>query len=230
MAELFRRRRLPHWDRPGATYFVTSCLAGSIPAQGLLDIANYRHDLERRPQPVDVTPEEWKYRRGKMLFGRTDRWLDVESLARHFEDSNLAKVVVDSMFHFAQERYELLAFVVMPSHIHWVFRPLETWVMALGADAENRSPRERILHSLKTYTAWNCNQLLQRRGPFWQDESYDHCVRDEEELERIIDYIEQNPVKAGLVANAADWKYSSAPIRLRHVIRAGEAIRKTHQI
>ena len=68
--------------------------------------------------------------------------------------------------------------------------------------AEKRSPRERVMHTLKTHTALECNWLLSLRGTFWQDESYDHCVRDEEELYRIINYVEQNPVKAGLVTGA----------------------------
>lgn len=226
---LIRRRRLPHWDVPGATYFITTCLAGSIPAKGLLDIANYRRELEQRDQPADISQDEWNYRREKMIFGRTDHWLDTEPAVRHLAAPNLAKIVVDSMFHFAEERYTLLAVVVMPSHIHWVFRPLATWVESLGADAEKRRPRERIMHGLKTYTAWNCNQLLKKQGAFWQDESFDHCVRDDEELYRIIEYVELNPVKAGLVAVASEWEYSSASIRLRHGIRYGDALRKAHR-
>jgi len=56
---------------------------------------------------------------------------------------------------------------------------------------------------------------LQRTGTFWQDESYDHCVSDEDELERIIRYIEHNPVNAGLVDVAELWPFSSAHDRLK---------------
>ena len=52
--------------------------------------------------------------------------------------------------------------------------------------------------------------MLGRTGqPFWQAESYDHSVRDERESDRIKAYIENNPVKAGLVANAEDYPRSS---------------------
>jgi len=71
------------------------------------------------------------------------------------------------------------------------------------------------MHSINRYTAEECNKLLGKRGAFWQHESYDHWVRDAEELERIILYIEGNPVKAGLVAAPELWPFSSARDRSR---------------
>src|SRR5438128_303744 len=69
----------------------------------------------------------------------------------------------------------------------------------------------RFLQTLKGYTAREANRLLGRTGqPFWQAESYDHAVRDDRESDRIKGYIENNPVKAGLVANAEDYLWSSA--------------------
>jgi hypothetical protein len=73
-----------------------------------------------------------------------------------------------------------------------------------------RTPREQIVHRRNRHTAWECNQLLGVRGAFWQHESYDHWIRDAEELERIILYIEANPVKAGLSAAPELWPFSSA--------------------
>ncbi len=91
-----------------------------------------------------------------------------------------------------------------------MFRPLGEWVATLDV---KRTPRERIMHNLKSFTARTCNELLGRDGAFWQDESFDHCVRDEEELYRIIAYVENNPVKAGLVGEASEWAFSSAAPR-----------------
>ncbi len=70
------------------------------------------------------------------------------------------------------------------------------------------------MHSIKSFTAHRCNELLGRIGPFWQQESFDHCVRDEEELERVFDYIEHNPVKAGLCQRREEWPFSSAFSRI----------------
>jgi REP element-mobilizing transposase RayT len=61
------------------------------------------------------------------------------------------------------------------------------------------------------FTARECNKLLKRTGTsFWQEESFDHAVRSEDEFHRIKKYIEMNPVKAGLVKNPSDWRWSSA--------------------
>jgi REP element-mobilizing transposase RayT len=65
---------------------------------------------------------------------------------------------------------------------------------------------------------------LGRRGRFWQQESYDHWARDEDELERIIRYVEQNPVKAGLVAKAEDWPFSSARDRMIQGLLFGQRL------
>lgn len=68
-----------------------------------------------------------------------------------------------------------------------------------------------ITKSIKGYTARECNRVLARTGEnFWQDESFDHAVRNPEEFWRIKTYIERNPVKAGLVARPEDWAWSSA--------------------
>lgn len=210
----FRRRHLPHLDIDGATYFITSCLAGSIPAQGLADIEEYTDRLLSQPCPPGQSEDDWQTHCSKLLFVRYDHWLDSSPVVRHFDDHRLALEACNSLYHFAGERYDLLAYVIMPSHIHWVFRPRDSWVMSL-TDAERRTPRERIMHSFKTHTALRCNELLGLSGAFWQSESYDHCVRQSLELERIIAYVENNPVKAGLVASPELWPYSSARDRLQ---------------
>lgn len=66
----------------------------------------------------------------------------------------------------------------------------------------------KILQDLKKFTAGKCNKILNRSGVFWQHESYDHVVRDEKELRRIVEYVLNNPVKAGLCEKWEDWKWS----------------------
>ncbi|MBI4480901.1 MAG: transposase [Acidobacteria bacterium] len=85
----------------------------------------------------------------------------------------------------------------MPNHVHVL-------LMAGGS-------LERITKTLKGYTARQANKILGRTGHrFWHAESYDHWVRNEEEFSRIVTYIEQNPVSAGLVRHPEDWPWSSA--------------------
>ena len=85
-----------------------------------------------------------------------------------------------------------------------------------GEIADKDSPLSAIMHSLKSYTAHEANKLLGRTGPFWQHESYDHWVRDEGELDRIVAYINANPIKAGLAARAHEFLWCSAHDRYVH--------------
>jgi putative transposase len=87
-----------------------------------------------------------------------------------------------------------------------------------------RTAREAISHSIQSYTATQCNRVLGRKGAFWQAETFDHFVRDADELLRVIHYIEQNPVVAGLVKEVADYPWSSARLRQRFGVKPGEAI------
>ena len=80
------------------------------------------------------------------------------------------------------------------------------------------------MHSLKSFTGRECNRLLGREGAFWQEESYDHWVRDPDDLNRIIEYVESNPVKAGLCESPADFVYSSARDRVRWAIPVGQPL------
>jgi putative transposase len=111
----------------------------------------------------------------------------------------VAKFVRDSLLYGESQRglYQMLAFVVMSNHVHLLI--------------ETVKPLEKITRLLKGYTARWANRYLGRTGQaFWQDESFDHWERNSVELERIIRYIENNPVAAGLVSNAEDWQWSSA--------------------
>ena len=169
--------------------------------------------------------EEWERKIWKLRFARLDEWLDAKSACRHLADKRLARIVSDTCYFFAGERYDLLAYCIMPSHMHWVFQPRAEWVKSLPVERTIRSPRERIMHSMKRHTAIESNRLLGLTGAFWQHESYDHWVRDLDELERIIFYVENNPVKASLVARKEDWEFSSAYDRIAFGIPDGPLVR-----
>lgn len=228
---IFRRRQLPHVDVDGKPVFITACLDGSISAAGLRQIRRYREELNKQPTPENMTAPDWELKKHKLTFKLVDTLLDGDSPVVHLKEDRLAKIVQEAFLHFADERYRLYAFVVMPSHHHWVFLPDEKWAIELnvkGADKEHsRTPREVISHSIQSYTATQCNRTLGYSGAFWQTETFDHFARDEAELIRIIHYIEQNPVVAGLVAKAKDYRWSSARIREQLGLEPGEAIPRT---
>ena len=112
--------------------------------------------------------------------------------------AKVAAMVIQSL-QFAERElrlYDLRAWV-MSNHVHVVVFP--------------QAPVWRITKAIKGFTAKQANQILGRTGmPFWQHESFDRWIRNRRELERIVRYVEANPVTAGLVGSADQWPWSSA--------------------
>jgi putative DNA methylase len=113
-------------------------------------------------------------------------------------DSKIARCAESAILRGADlGHYALHAYVVMPNHVHVLIEPL--------------SPLRRITVGIKGVSARDANSALARTGKaFWQDESFDHWIRSGAQFERIRTYIEQNPVKAGLVERPEKWPWSSA--------------------
>ncbi|QDV84933.1 hypothetical protein [Planctomycetes bacterium TBK1r] len=228
---VFRRRRLPHQDVEGHPVFITSCLEGSLSASGLSQIDAYRRELDHRRKPHAMSLADWEQLKRRLLFGFVDNLLDGHSPVASLQDDAQAKIVRDAFLNFADERYTLLAFVVMPSHHHWLFLPNVTWsALAVkretGQSGRRRTPREIISNSIQSYTATMCNRVRGSKGVYWQHETFDHWARDEAESMRIIRYIEMNPVKAGLARSPETYAWSSASIRAQLRLQPGQAIPK----
>lgn len=172
------RGYLPHFDSPETIQFVTFRLADSLPRA----VAEM---LARRPVN---------------LF-EADASLDAGLGACWLGDPAIADLVQDTILHFDGQRYCLLAWCIMPNHVHVVVEPGVGH--SLGA----------IVHSWKSFSANQANRMLRRSGPFWHRDYFDRYIRDEGHLERTADYVENNPVKAELTANAIDWPWSSRRLR-----------------
>ena len=185
-------RRLPHRLPPGEAIFLTFRLAGSLPQQLL---AQWQAEDELKRNRQEVSAEE-RYAEQKRYFGRFDAQLArAEYGPTWLAQPEVAVLVATSLQYFDGQGYELLAYCLMPNHVHLVVRlPLEA------------PPLVKTLQRLKSYTAMQANKLLGRTGAFWQAESYDHIVRGGE-LERILAYVVENPVKAGLVEDWQQWPY-----------------------
>ncbi len=120
-------------------------------------------------------------------------------------DERIAKIAADALLFHAEKKYKLIAWIVMPNHIHFLAVPFKDIELA------------EITHSIKSYTAKEANKVLNRTGKFWQRESFDRYIRNYEHFIKTIDYIENNPVKAALCENYTDWKFSNAfvPVRFK---------------
>jgi REP element-mobilizing transposase RayT len=148
---------------------------------------------------------------GQLRFAKADRLLDQATTGpSDLREPPVAQIVEDAILFGVPERYELFARCVMANHVHVLVTP--RWELA------------KITQGIKGFTSFAINRLHNQPGrTFWVDESYDHWVRDDEELLRIVSYIENNPVKAGLSAAPADWSWSSA--RYRSWWTRGEALK-----
>ena len=149
--------------------------------------------------PSSLYPPLGKRSSGE-IFVWMDRYLDTTRLGTMFlKHEAVARCVVKAIQRGADElgQYELDAYVVMSNHVRMLAQP--------------RTAPNRFMKSLKGFTAREANRILGRSGqPFWQAESFDHWVRNSGEHARIQTYIEENPVKAGLVQCAEDYRWSSA--------------------
>ena len=125
--------------------------------------------------------EETEYR--ELFSERIQRWLDAGHGSCIFRQAEVRQIVEDALRHFADIRYSLYAFVVMPNHVHVLFMPED------GCDGRT------IVQGWKSYTAKEINRALRRTGAVWQKESYDHLVRDVEEFKAIRAYIRGNNAK-----------------------------------
>ncbi len=177
------RGYLPHRDEPGLTQFVTFRLADSFPAalrwewQAMLAIQDER---ERRKQ--------------------LETYLDRGRGECHLRRPEIGALVDGALRFNHGKYYDLLAWVVMPNHVHVLFK--------VGSKSMGR-----MVNEWKQYTARAANKILGRRGQFWDDDYWDTYMRDRAHEMRSRRYIENNPTKAFLVRDPKEWPWSSARYR-----------------
>jgi len=214
------RRNLPHVQPPGATFFLTFRLAGSLPQTVLTQWNREREWLAYLAYSNPDYYEQVNQNFERVWFKKFETLLDGASVGPLWlKDPRLAAIVVESLHHRDGTKYQLDAFTIMPNHAHIVIKPLPVLATHPGnltcitrkkskaAEVEYHSLAS-IMQSLKGYTAFRANAVLGRRGEFWAHESYDHWVRDNDEWQRTVAYVLNNPLKAGYVESWQDWKWN----------------------
>lgn len=175
-----QRGYLPHFDAPNVTQFITFQLYDSFP-------------VTRRPEWETILREP----DGSLKRKKLEEWLDRGHgdcwLGRH----DVAELVEKVLLEADGRDYGMLAWVVMPNHVHLV---MDVWEMPLA----------KLIGSWKGKSSRLANAPLRRNGKFWQEDYYDTLIRDEAHLKRAIRYTEQNPVKAFLTKAAREWPWCSA--------------------
>ena len=178
---------LPHWIARGAIYAVNFRLADALP-QHVLDAWRRERDAiveNAKQQDRPLTRSELESL-DRLHSERVESFLDAGHGQCWLRDERVAAIVVDALRHFDGERYRLLAWCVMPNHVHAVVQPLH------GHELSS------IMHSWKRHAARQANRLLGREGAFWQPESYDHLIRDAADLRHSVEYAWSNPDAAGI--------------------------------
>jgi len=181
----YSRGYLPHFDGGEICQFITFHLGDALPQEG---IDRWKLELDRE-----------KDEKAKIKFyRRIENYLDKGCGNCYLRQEAVAGEIQQSLLHFNAIRYKLIAWVIMPNHIHFLIKPFESF------------PLSKLMHSIKSFTAQQANKTLNRNGKFWQEDYFDRYIRNYEHYEKTISYIENNPVKAGLCEKPSDWKFSSA--------------------
>ncbi|MCB1226047.1 MAG: cobalamin-dependent protein, partial [Verrucomicrobiales bacterium] len=179
-------RKLPHWEQEGATYAITFRQGDSIPATIRQEWQQERARLTNLLQEGGTLTEEFYARLQSLFREEVDAALDAGHGSCLLANEALASALEDSLRRFDGERYHLLAWCIMPNHVHVLIKPLP------GHDLQE------ILHSWKSYTG----HLAKKQGlcekPLWEEEYYDHLIRDEADWFNQLCYVLKNPQKAGL--------------------------------
>ncbi len=181
------RGYLPHFDHPGLVQFVTFRLYDAVPGD-LID--RWKEELGWNEALKADDPAVIELRE------RIDRYEDEGRGSCYLGDGRIARLVRDTLCHFDGRRYRLVAWCIMPNHVHVV---IETVVGHSLSD---------VVHSWKSFTSSVANRMLRRSGAFWMADYYDRFIRNASHLASVRHYIAENPVKAGLVDDASNWPWS----------------------
>jgi putative transposase len=186
-----RRRNMPHWESPGATYFLTFRLADSIPAGSRREL-EIRASAWLRAHGCRDRPDLWllsdeaqiEFRHA--LDENEERWLDRGEGACILRSADCRDPLIETMHHFDRVRYTLDAYVIMPNHVHALILPSAGWSLPA------------ITATWKQYASLRINERLESGGALWQRETFDHIVRSWDKLEQFRSYIAANPARAKL--------------------------------
>ena len=197
----YQGKKLPHWQPAGATFFITMRLFGSIPkhiiaqhkAQKEIETKELMRLFEKQP----LVLADQLYDLEKKYFGIYDKELDKSNEPYWLREKEIAEIVKGSVEFLEGKDLITHAYSIMPNHLHWVF-----------THQEEAKVLWSVLQRMKSFSAKEANKILKNSGKFWEEESYDHIVRNTKEFDNIVSYTLQNPVKAGFVKEWQDWEFS----------------------
>ncbi|WDE95302.1 transposase [Lentisphaera profundi] len=208
------RGYLPHYDQANKYQMITYRLADSLPKDVLAGFAGGSPANKLSPIPDSSSIDEIKKRK------LVEKYLDQGYGACYLEIPEVAQLVVENWFHFDGERYDLIAYVIMPNHVHLLIKTYANYTL------------KDVIHSWKSFTAHKIIKFLDRNAgeppaspgnekvetsigkslelpkKIWMEDYWDRFIRDERHFCSVISYIVQNPVKANLVKDSKEWLWT----------------------
>ena len=189
----FHRRKLPHWEIRNGEYFVTTRLADSLPRVAIEKINLLRREIGSAPTGSSLIANLQR-----RYFHTLEKYLDAGTGECVLKHDNIAAIVEEELDALTEWEVDVPHFTIMPNHLHGLVVPRAGCVRNLS----------EIMKRLKGRSALQIRAALGGSGPIWQREWFDHWIRDEAERLRIIEYIRQNPAKAGLVQRWQDHRWT----------------------
>jgi REP element-mobilizing transposase RayT/mRNA-degrading endonuclease RelE of RelBE toxin-antitoxin system len=183
------RGYIPHFDPGCGVQFITLRLHDAVPLEAIQGWKQELRFCEKTTQSLDEAVA---------LRNRIAEYEDAGHGMCYLREDRIAKIVQDALLFLDGQRYHLLAWCIMPNHIH---------VLISLFDGQFLS---RLIHSWKSFTAHQVNNTLKRSGRFWMPDYFDRYIRSERHFLATVRYIHENPVKANLVKSAEEWRWSSA--------------------
>ena len=178
------RKKLPHFDGGNTTQFVTFNLDDSLP-QAILD--NLKQELKDMKGNVERARHD-----------KIQHFLDQGAGSCILREPRCAELVRDALLYLDKKEIDLISWVIMPNHVHFLARLLE-----------GRQLRH-LLHSLKSFTGHELMKIHPEMNSIWHVESYDRYMRDDEHYWNTISSIHRNPVTAKLCKKTTEFRWSSA--------------------
>ena len=186
---------------------ITYHLADSLPSEV----------LQRLVAEIQYLPLE---KQDAHLRMKIEEWVDAGHGSCVLRNPQIAELVIENWRHYAKMRYDLISYVVMPNHVHVLIRVYESFSLAKIVQSWKGYTGKKIREMINSGIAGSADRLVgfdrkdakQTLGDpgvrIWHREFWDRYIRDEKHFKSTIDYIGQNPVKAGLVKNVEDWPWS----------------------
>lgn len=187
------RGYIPHYNLAGVIQFITIRLSDSLPQHVCAALQAELIRLAANGAVPQVIEQQWRK--------RTEALLDAGYGSCVLAREEVAEVIVKALGTLAVHGHEVVRWVVMPNHVHFLLK------LQPGFELPS------VIRAFKGRTGREANKTLGTTGRFWYPEFFDRYIRDGDHLDRVVGYIDDNPVRAKLVTKASDWQFGSAGCR-----------------